>query len=148
MAGDLFGCGGVNGDNALAEAAGSVRSFIKLANLGVPFPTEEYGGYAGYQTDHDPRRRATSAGPLTSRMMTECLERSVRRKNIPIPDGLTVVKILTRGGAAGGLLCVDSAALDRPSLGLCAVRARHIVLATGGPPGATALPLIPRARPA
>ena len=74
MAEDLFAGGGVNGDTALAEAACSVRSFIKLANLGVPFPTNAYGEYVGYKTDHDPRQRATSAGPLTSRYMTECLE--------------------------------------------------------------------------
>lgn len=135
MARDLFECGGVNGDNALAEAACSVRSFIKLAGLGVPFPTNEYGEYVGYKTDHDPRQRATSAGPLTSRLMTECLERSVRGKNIPVLDGLTAVKLLTRGGAAEGLLCVDGAALDGPSLGLCVVRARRIILATGGPAG-------------
>ncbi len=80
MANDLFSGGGVNGDTALAEAAGSVRSFIKLANLGVPFPTDAFGGFVGYRTDHDPRQRATSAGPLTSRYMTEALEDSVRRK--------------------------------------------------------------------
>ena len=35
MAQELFDGEGVDGDIALAEAAGSVRSFIKLANLGV-----------------------------------------------------------------------------------------------------------------
>lgn len=52
MAVDLFAGEGVNGDTALAEAAGSVRSFLKLADLGVPFPTNRYGEYVGYQTDH------------------------------------------------------------------------------------------------
>ena len=33
MAADLFGGEAVDGDTALAEAAGSVRSFIKLCNL-------------------------------------------------------------------------------------------------------------------
>ena len=37
-----------------------------LAELGVPFPMNEYGEYVGYRTDHDPRLRASSAGPLTS----------------------------------------------------------------------------------
>ena len=79
MAETLFSGGSVHGDTALAEAAGSLRAFMKLANLGVPFPTNEYGEYVGYKTDHDPRQRATSAGPLTSRFMTEALERSVSR---------------------------------------------------------------------
>ncbi len=58
MAQDLFDGGSVNGDTALVEAACSARSFIKLANLGVPFPVNEYGEYIGYQTDHDLRQRA------------------------------------------------------------------------------------------
>jgi succinate dehydrogenase/fumarate reductase flavoprotein subunit len=37
MAQTLFAGGGVNGDTALIEAACSVKSFMKLANLGVPF---------------------------------------------------------------------------------------------------------------
>ena len=65
MAETLFDGGSVHGDMALAEAAGSVRSFMKLVELGVPFPCNAFGEYAGYKTDHDPRQRATSAGPLT-----------------------------------------------------------------------------------
>ena len=65
----------VNGDTALCEAASSAPCFFKLCALGVPFPFNEFGEYAGYRTDHDVRRRATSAGPLTSRYMTEALER-------------------------------------------------------------------------
>ena len=53
--------GDVNGDTALCEAANSVKCFYKLVLLGVPFPCNTYGEYAGYQTDHDTRRRATSA---------------------------------------------------------------------------------------
>ena len=43
LADNLFQGGSVNGDTALAEAAGSLRSFMKLVNLGVPFPTNVYG---------------------------------------------------------------------------------------------------------
>ena len=43
LAENLFAGGSVNGDTALVEAAGSVRSFMKLVNLGVPFPTNRYG---------------------------------------------------------------------------------------------------------
>jgi succinate dehydrogenase/fumarate reductase flavoprotein subunit len=135
MAQTLFNGQGVHGDNALTEAACSVKSFIKLANLGVPFPTNAYGEYVGYKTDHDPRQRATSAGPLTSKFMTECLERSVNRKAIPIMDGITVVQILTSGDKVEGLLCLDNNLLDTPCRGLCIIRTNHVILATGGPAG-------------
>lgn len=129
MAETLFSGGGVNGDIALTEAAYSVRAFMHLVELGVPFPTNEYGEYAGYKTDHDPRTRATSCGPLTSKYMTEALEHSVREKNIDILDGLRVIKILTGSGRVSGL-----AALDREGK-LSVFGCRNIILATGGPAG-------------
>lgn len=146
MAQDLFDGEGVNGDTALAEAANSVRSFIKLANLGVPFPTNIYGEYVGYQTDHDVRQRATSAGPLTSRFMTECLERSVMKKGIPVLDGMTVVEILTRDGQTEGLICLDRAAMASPSMGLTIVRAKQVIWATGGPAGCYADSVYPESQ--
>lgn len=82
MAKVLYGGQSVHGDTALVEAALSARCFYKLVNLGVPFPHDRYGQYVGYKTDHDPSQRATSCGPLTSRYMTEHLERSVRQKGI------------------------------------------------------------------
>ena len=94
MAEDLFAGEGVNGDTALAEAAGSVRSFLKLADLGVPFPTNRYGEYVGYQTDHALNKRATSAGPLTSKYMTEALEKSVRQNGTPILDRMLAFRLL------------------------------------------------------
>lgn len=146
MAADLFAGEGVDGDTALAEAAGSVRSFIKLCNLGVPFPVNEYGEYVGYKTDHDPRQRATSAGPLTSRYMTEALERAVRDKGVPILDGMTAVRLLTREGEIEGLICLDAAALDGPAHGLTVVRARRVILATGGPAGCYARNVYPHSQ--
>ncbi len=132
MAETLFSGGSVNGDTALAEAAGSVRAFMKLANLGVPFPTNFYGEYVGYKTDHDPRQRATSAGPLTSKFMTERLEESVRGKNIPVIDGMQVVKILSEGGRLKGFLCWEQARAGEEGLGFALVCCNHAVLATGG----------------
>lgn len=131
MAETLFSGGSVHGDTALAEAAGSLRAFMKLANLGVPFPTNEYGEYVGYKTDHDPRQRATSAGPLTSKFMTEALEKSVQRKNIRIFDRMQAVRLLTEDGAVKGLLALDLR--GRGPAGLTLFAAEHIILATGGP---------------
>ena len=124
----------VDGDTALCEAALSVPCFFKLAELGVPFPRNRWGEYIGYKTDHDPRRRATSAGPYTSRQMTECLERAVRDKGVPLLDKLQVIKILRENNTVCGLLCLDraaQAARDRFVL----VRCKNVVYATGGPAG-------------
>ena len=119
---------GVNGDTALCEAAGSAQSFFKLVQLGVRFPTNEYGEFVGYQTDHDTRGRATSAGPLTSRQMTEALEREVRRRGIPILDGMTAFAVLRDKDRVAGVL-----AYEPRTRGLCLLLAAHVILATGGP---------------
>ena len=108
MAKTLFDGGSVHGDTALIEAACSLKAFLRLVLLGVPFPTNEYGEYVGYKTDHDPRQRATSCGPLTSKLMTEALERAALDKGIPIYDHMQVVKLLTENGAVTGLLAVDT----------------------------------------
>lgn len=133
LAENLFQGGSVNGDTALAEAAGSVRSFMKLVNLGVPFPTNTYGEYVGYKTDHDPRQRATSCGPLTSKLMTERLEASVRRKGIPLYDGFQAVKLLVEGGRVRGLIALDKDRLSAQDWGLAVFLCNQVVLATGGP---------------
>ena len=52
----------------------------------------------GYKTDHDRGRRATSAGPYTSRLMTEALEKAVKEKEIRILDKMQVIKLLTFEG--------------------------------------------------
>lgn len=130
----LFAGECVDGDHALCEAALSAQCFLRLAELGVPFPRNRYGEYVGYKTDHDPNRRATSVGPYTSRMMTERLEKSVSEKGIRIFDSLQAVKIFTEGEKVLGFLCVDKNAADVKD---CFVlfSCRSIVLATGGPAG-------------
>lgn len=44
MADTLYSGGGMDGELALAEAAGSAECFLELARLGVPFPRNRYGG--------------------------------------------------------------------------------------------------------
>lgn len=97
MADTLFSGQCVDGDIALCEAALSAQCFLKLVELGVPFPRNRYGEYIGYKTDHDPRRRATSVGPYTSRQMTEKLETAVQAKGIPMLDKTQVIRILSDG---------------------------------------------------
>lgn len=128
MAQDLFAGGCVDGDHALCEAALSARCFLNLVELGVPFPTNRYGEYVGYKTDHDPYARATSAGPLTSKFMTEALQKKAESLSIPVFDGHRAVKLLKYNDRICGLLC-------RNEKELVAFRCRDIIMATGGPAG-------------
>ena len=135
MCKSLFEGKSVNGDTALTEAACSVKSFIKLANLGVPFPTNQYGEYVGYMTDHDIHKRATSAGPLTSKYMTEALEKSVKNKNIEIFDGVVIIKLLKKGENIIGAIGIRKSEIYEENNGLVLFNCKNIVMATGGPAG-------------
>jgi len=135
MAHTLFAGQSVNGDTALAEAAGSLRGFLKLVNLGVPFPTNEYGEFVGYQTDHDTLKRATSAGPLTSKYMTEALEAAVRGKDIDIHDNTLIVKLLVDNQKICGAIGLNRRQLYEENRGFVVFLAPTVVLATGGPAG-------------
>ena len=92
------------------------------------FPTNEFGEYAGYKTDHDPRTRATSCGPLTSKYMTEALERSVISKGIEIIDFQRVIKILTEDNAVTGVACANTVTGE-----ISVIACQNIVLCPGGP---------------
>lgn len=146
MAQTLYSCGGMHGDTALIEAACSVRSFIKLVNYGVPFPTDRYGAYVGYKTDHDPRKRATSAGPYTSKFMTEQLENRIKQKGIRIVDGMSAVKLLVQDGACYGVLAVDEARAIGNDHGLTLWIANHVIMATGGPAGVYSTSVYPESQ--
>ena len=130
MARDLAAGGSVHGDLALVEAAMSVPAFSQLTAIGVPFPHDEYGQYIGYKTDHDPRRRATSCGPYTSRDMCESLIGEIRRRNIPVSKQKVAVKLLTGCGR-----CVGAVFVDRITGKFEAVAAANVVFAVGGPGG-------------
>jgi len=134
MAQTLFDGQCVDGDLALCEAALSAGSFLRLVELGVPFPRNHYGEYIGYKTDHDPRRRATSVGPYTSKMMTEQLEKSVNAKNVQIFDSMQVIKILVKDNQVTGVLCLslDKQGTSEQFVVLCC---KNIIYATGGPAG-------------
>lgn len=134
MAETLFDGQCVDGDIALCEAALSTQGFLKLAELGVPFPRNRYGEYIGYKTDHDPRRRATSVGPYTSKQMTEKLEAAVTAKGVPILDNTQVIKIVSDGERVLGLLCLNTKAQSAEDRYLL-VRCKNVVYATGGPAG-------------
>lgn len=126
MARDLFAGGSMNGSDALTEAAGSIRGFMHLCEIGVPFPRDEYGIYQGYRTDHDNTKRATSCGPLTSKYMTEMLEKAVEGFGIPILDGCQVTGLLVSDGVCYGIHCLMGGRIKK-------ITAPAVILCTGAP---------------
>ncbi len=134
MAQDLFDGKCMHGDIALCEAQGSVQAFIKLVGLGVPFPRDKYGSFAGYKTDNDPRARATSAGPYTSGMMVKVLAEEVRKRNVKVLDNHQVVELLTSadGSRVTGALAIDTTKKD-PFDAFVVFNAVNLILGTGGP---------------
>lgn len=139
MARDLFKGGCMHGDIALCEAMNSAQAFFHLVSLGVPFPHDRYGAFVGYKTDHDPRQRATSAGPLTSHLMFECLARDVKNKRIKIFDQYEVIGLLTeqKGDETHviGAAALDKNQLESANFGLVVFNAVNVILGTGGPAG-------------
>ncbi len=133
MAESYFAGGSMHGDLALVEASLSARAFMNLVNIGVPFPRDAYGQFVGYKTDHDPRQRATSIGPYTSREMCRRLIEQVRLLGIPVHEGREVIELLVleQGDQrrAVGVLALDEKNQFEGYL------AENIVFATGGPGG-------------
>lgn len=122
--------GGMHKDTAFIEAANSIKCFLRLVDYGVPFPQDEYGRYIGYQTDHDLAKRGTSIGPLTSKYMTECLEKVVfNHKNIVFYDKTTALKVVVNNNNAVGIVCLKQSNNDYDIIG---ISADYTVLATGG----------------
>ncbi len=134
MARDMAEAGSMHGDLAYVEAVNSLRGFHRLTTIGVPFPHDEYGAYTGYRTDHDTAGRATSCGPLTSKFMTEALEREVTAKEIPFYDRSRAVRVLTEEGTVTGLLTLSEmdTSAENP-FGYAVFETTNIVLAVGGP---------------
>jgi len=133
LAETYYAGGSMHGDLALVEASLSARAFLHLVDLGVPFPRDPYGQFIGYKTDHDPRQRATSIGPYTSREMCRALIREVQRLGIPVREGVTAVHLLTvaegdSSRAAGAVIANARGALE-------AICAENVVFAVGGPGG-------------
>jgi succinate dehydrogenase/fumarate reductase flavoprotein subunit len=136
MANDLFNGRCMHGDIALCEAQGSVQAFINLVILGVRFPQDKYGSWAGYRTDHDTRSRATSTGPYTSRRMFEVLGREVRKRKIAVLDNHHCVALLTDNSRVKviGAIVLNTTEKDYKKA-FVLINSTNVILGTGGPGG-------------
>ena len=135
MAQDLAKGGSMHGDIALCEAALSPIAFSHLTTLGVPFPHDSFGQYIGYKTDHDPKRRATSCGPYTSKEMCLALIKEVKRRNIQVFENRFLGELLIQNNKACGAVFLNMDEKDSSKNMLEKVNASNVVLATGGPGG-------------
>jgi succinate dehydrogenase/fumarate reductase flavoprotein subunit len=133
MAQAYFDGGAMHGDLALVESAVSVRAFMNLVELGVPFPRDRFGQFVGYKTDHDPRQRATSIGPYTSREMCRALIAQVGSLGIEVCQQRWVIELLTDADSEPtrviGAVFVNSEG-DFETIGC-----ENIIFAAGGPGG-------------
>jgi succinate dehydrogenase/fumarate reductase flavoprotein subunit len=136
MARDLFSGKCMHGDIALCEAQGSVQAFMNLVNLGVRFPHDKYGAWAGYKTDNDPHARATSAGPYTSKRMFEALSAEAERRKISVLGNHHCVALLTdiSGSKVIGALAINTSETD-PKRAFVLFNSTNVILGTGGPAG-------------
>lgn len=129
MAKDICSLGSCDGEKAYLQAVNSIKCFLRLCDYGVNFPTDKFGGYPGYKTDHDNTLRATSIGPLTSKIMTEKLEDVVLNKNhTPLFDSRQVIEIITDNNRAVGV-----ATLNKATDSIEIFASNNIVCATGAP---------------
>ncbi len=129
MASDMFSGGSCDGEKMYIEATNSQKCFLRLCEYGVNFPTDSFGAYPGYKTDHDNTLRATSVGPLTSKAMTQKLENVVIEKNkTPVFDNKLVIKILTDQKRCFGVRVLDLKSEQEENL-----YAENVICATGAP---------------
>ncbi len=129
MACDIYASGCCDGEKMYLQAVNSTRCFLRLFDYGVNFPRDEFGGFPGYKTDHDNTVRATSIGPLTSKVMTEKLENAVTEKNgTPIFDNRQVIEILKDGNKAVGVAVLNTQTDDFELF-----YAHNVICATGAP---------------
>ena len=133
MAESYYKSGSMHGDIALVESSLSVRAFMNLVNLGVPFPRDPYGQFAGYKTDHDPRQRATSIGPYTSREMCLRLIDEVRHLGIEVLEDREVIHLVLDGEGEKRRIVGLIALGENDSYE--AFAAENIIFAVGGPGG-------------
>ena len=126
-----------DGDLALVEAAMSAQCFYRLADLGLPFPQNEYGEYIGSKNGGDRTRRSISCGPDTAAQIQKALEKEVQKRNIPVFTGYQAVRIFSDSTHenAVGLLALNYDGIRERHQRYMLFNCTNIVLATGGPGG-------------
>lgn len=126
-----------DGDLALVESAMSAQCFYRLAELGLPFPKNEYGEYVGVKNSGDRTRRSISCGLDTAAQIQKVLEDEVRKRKIPIFTGYQVVQLFSDAEQQNiiGLLALNYDGVRERHQRYILFNCTNVVLATGGPGG-------------
>ncbi len=122
----LIESGVPGGDIALSQASRSNYCFMKLAQLGVSFPQNEFGGFLSFTAEGSEKLRASCTGETTSQQMHSALFASVSRRRLNIIEKMHAVELIVSDGKAKGVICIDSQEK------LTAFFCNNLVIATGG----------------
>lgn len=118
-------------------SAGPAR-IRELERLGIEFAAQPGDGGTIYDLGREgghSQRRVLHAGDITGRQVEEALLAAVQvEENIRLLERTMVIDLITTGwlGLSGENRCVGAYVLDRVSGEIMAVRAPHVILATGG----------------
>ena len=137
MARAITSGGTSDGDIALVEASMSSRCFYQLAELGVPFQQDKFGGFPGLDPKTENGRRQSPCGTDLAARVTAILESEVKRRSIPIYENHQVIKIFTDPDKTKvvGVLALNRNGIKERHQRFLLFNANYVVLATGGPGG-------------
>lgn len=142
---DIYRLGGYvsDADLAMILARESARAVEYLAGLGVPFVRRPDGRFDQFLTDGSVYARALYTGPFTAVHIEQALVRELCRHPVQVlEDAMAVDLLLDAEGRAAGAWLLDCTGSQWPPNWL-EVRARAVVLATGGAGEAFAVHVFP-----
>jgi len=142
-AADIYEIGGRVSDGNLAEilALNAGAAFKYLDDLGVPWARTAEGRADQFVTDGSKYARACYTGPYTANHIEEALVRRFTQLGIPYFDMCMVAELLTsENGRVVGAIALRE---DKPEAEPFVIRAKTVVLATGGAGGAYRVSVFP-----
>lgn len=138
---DVYRIGGYVSDGDLAEllAQNAAAAFADLDRWGVPFARKPDGTPDQFVTDGSQFARACYTGPYTANHIEQALVRQIRQRPIDLLEHTMVAELLpSKDGRIAGALAVDQRTGEQTL-----IRAKAVVLATGGAGSAFAVNVFP-----
>ncbi len=137
MARSITSGGTSDGDIALVEASMSSRCFYQLAEMGIPFAQDKFGGFPGQDPKTENGRRQSSCGTDLAARIMAILESEVKKRGIPVYENHQVIQIITdpEKTKVVGVLALNRNGIKEKHQRYLLFNANYVVLATGGPGG-------------
>lgn len=139
---DIYRIGGHVSDGDLAEilARNAQAAFADLDRWGVPFVRKADGTVDQFVTDGSEYARACYTGPYTANHIERALVAQIQEREIEILPYHMIAELLP---AAQGDRVAGAVAIDQRTDALTLIRAKAVVLATGGAGQAFAMNVFP-----